>query len=86
MVWGREHAPFPIAAAGVSSAYYPGASAAHCYQRGHRAPLASFKGADAARKLNYLANITPQTANLNAGPWARLEEAGRDKVRRWETV
>jgi hypothetical protein len=53
-----------------------GASSAHGFQRGHRAPLASFKGPDAARELNYLSNITPQTVNLNAGPWARLEEDG----------
>ena len=65
---------------------YTGASAAHDYQRGHQAPLASFKGSQAARELNYLSNITPQRANLNAGPWARLEEAVRDHVRRWNTV
>ena len=65
---------------------YSGASAAHDYQRGHQAPLASFKGSHAARELNYFSNITPQRANLNAGPWARLEETVRDYVRRWETV
>ena len=65
---------------------YAGASAANDYQRGHQAPLASFKGAHAARELNYLSNITPQKAALNGGPWARLEEAVRKYVRRWETV
>ena len=65
---------------------YSGASAAHDYQRGHQAPLASFKGSAAARELNCFSNITPQRSNLNAGPWARLEEAVRDYVRRWEVV
>lgn len=65
---------------------YTGASSAHDYQRGHQAPLASFKGSHAARELNYFSNITPQRAALNAGPWARLEEAVRKYVRRWETV
>lgn len=65
---------------------YTGASSAHDYQRGHQAPLASFKGSHAARELNYFSNITPQRADLNAGPWARLEEAVREHVRRWENV
>lgn len=65
---------------------YKGASKAEGYQRGHQAPLASFKGSHAARELNYFSNITPQFADLNAGPWARLEELVRDYVRRWETV
>ncbi len=65
---------------------YAGAFNANDYQRGHQAPLASFKGSHAARELNYLSNITPQMSDLNAGPWARLEEAVRQYVRRWETV
>ncbi len=56
------------------------------YQRGHQAPLASFKGVHAARELNYLSNITPQRGALNGGPWKDLEDAVREYVRRWETV
>ena len=52
------------------------------YQRGHQAPLASFKGVHAARELNYLSNITPQRGALNGGPWKDLEDAVREYVRR----
>lgn len=47
--------------------------------RGHQAPLASFKGTHAWRETNFLSNITPQKPALNQGPWRRLE----DKVRRY---
>lgn len=44
--------------------------------RGHQAPLASLKGSYDASETNFLSNITPQSSNLNRGPWAQLE--------RWE--
>lgn len=47
--------------------------------RGHQAPLSSFKGRD-WRQTNYLSNITPQTSDLNQGAWRGLEEYVRDLV------
>jgi len=48
--------------------------------RGHQAPLASFKGTETWHETNYLSNITPQKANLNQGPWVQLEGAVRGLV------
>lgn len=45
--------------------------------RGHQAPLASFKGTPYWSQTNYLSNITPQKAALNQGPWKRVEDAVR---------
>jgi endonuclease G len=49
--------------------------------RGHQAPLASFKGYRNFYEANYLSNITPQKAALNQGPWKKLEEAVRRLVK-----
>lgn len=49
--------------------------------RGHQAPLASFKGSRHASKTNYLSNITPQKSDLNRGAWLKLENAIREVVR-----
>ena len=57
---------------------YQGAHAAHHYDRGHQAPLASFAGTPFWRSTNIYSNITPQSADLNEGPWVALEEAVRD--------
>jgi len=46
--------------------------------RGHQAPLASFKGTAHAFDTNFLSNITPQKSDLNQGPWKRLEDLERD--------
>ena len=54
--------------------------------RGHQAPLASFKGSRHASHTNYLSNITPQKSDLNQGPWKDLEEDVRDLVRTGQTV
>lgn len=50
--------------------------------RGHQAPLASFRGTLKADQTNYLSNVTPQRSALNRGPWRELEEAVRDVARR----
>ena len=47
------------------------------YDRGHQAPLASFKCKD-WENTNYLSNITPQKAALNQGAWRKLEDEVRD--------
>jgi len=60
---------------------YTKASAELDVDRGHQAPLASFKSTLYSRQTNYLSNITPQAKALNQGPWMRLEGAIRDLVR-----
>jgi len=65
---------------------YKGANAALSTDRGHQAPLASFKGSLSWRETNYLSNITPQKSALNQGPWKDLEDAVRELVQTWETV
>src|SRR3990167_3884724 len=49
--------------------------------RGHQAPLATFTGTSSWRDTNYLSNITPQSSDLNQGPWLALENAERELVR-----
>ena len=50
------------------------------YDRGHQAPLASFKGSRFASQVNYYSNITPQRPALNQGTWKRLESKVRNLV------
>jgi endonuclease G len=56
------------------------------YQRGHLAPLASFKGSRFASQANHFSNIVPQAPDLNQGPWVQLENHVRDIVRTGKTV
>lgn len=49
------------------------------YDRGHQAPLASFRGMN-WRVTNYTTNITPQSAELNRGAWVQLEKYERSLV------
>lgn len=65
---------------------YKGANSAISVDRGHQAPLASFKGSRFASQSNMLSNITPQKKDMNQGPWKNLEEAVRDLVRTGKTV
>ena len=65
---------------------YKGANGKLDVDRGHQAPLASFKGSRHASQSNLLSNITPQKKDLNQGPWKNLEEAVRDLVRTGKTV
>ncbi|MFP3498073.1 DNA/RNA non-specific endonuclease [Pseudomonas sp. SIMBA_059] len=57
---------------------YNGANVALKVDRGHQANLASMAGVADWPTLNYLSNITPQKADLNQGPWARLEDQERN--------
>lgn len=59
---------------------YRGAHEALGTDRGHLAPLASFKGKN-WQQTNYLSNIVPQKSALNRGEWAKLESYVRDLVR-----
>jgi endonuclease G len=52
---------------------YKGAYKTLNTDRGHQAPLASFKGTKYWAETNYLSNITPQKSALNRGPWRILE-------------
>lgn len=45
--------------------------------RGHQVPLAAFEGSPFWRTVNYLSNITPQSADLNQGAWMHVEELER---------
>lgn len=54
------------------------------FDRGHQAPLASFKNHSKWYVLNYLSNITPQKKELNSGPWKNLEAAERRLVKQYE--
>ena len=56
------------------------------YDRGHQAPLASFKGSRFASQVNYYSNITPQRSDMNQGPWKDLEEKVRGLVRKHHRV
>jgi len=61
----------------LEKADYSKAYKKHRYDRGHQAPLASFAGTVFWRATNFLSNITPQKADLNRGPWKKLESAVR---------
>ena len=65
---------------------YSGASEANGIDRGHQAPLASFKGTSSWWTTNYLSNITPQKKDLNQGPWQTLEQRVRDLVVHYDYV
>lgn len=60
---------------------YDGAHGELGTNRGHQAPLASFRGTLQGDQANYLSNITPQKAALNQGPWGALEDAVRALAR-----
>lgn len=49
------------------------------YDRGHQAPLASFRGMN-WEVTNYTTNITPQAAALNRGAWVALEKYERSLI------
>jgi endonuclease G len=50
------------------------------YDRGHLAPLASFKGSRDASQVDYYSNIVPQKKDLNEGSWQKLEQIERNIV------
>jgi endonuclease G len=54
--------------------------------RGHQAPLASFKATTYWADTNYYSNITPQKSDLNQGPWVKIEEMERDLARAGDVV
>lgn len=70
----------------LETADYTGAFADIGTDRGHQVPLASFSNTTDWDDTNYLSNITPQSSDLNQGPWVDLEEAVRDYVRTGQDV
>lgn len=65
----------------IPSDYRPLSKEPYSFDRGHQAPLASFKNHPKWYRLNYLSNITPQKKYLNRGPWKRLESKEREMAR-----
>ena len=65
----------------LEPADYTGAHAALGTDRGHQAPIASFRGTGKAKETNFLSNITPQMSALNRGAWVSLENAVRTLAR-----
>lgn len=59
---------------------YKSAYESYDYNRGHQAPLGSFKRSVYASQTNHLSNITPQRSDLNQGPWKELESNVRELV------
>ena len=59
---------------------YTNASSEGDYDRGHQAPLGSFRNSVHASQTNHLSNITPQKEDLNRGPWVKLESHIRTLV------
>lgn len=65
---------------------YKDANAVLKTDRGHQVPLASFSNTNYWSQTNYLSNITPQSSNLNQGPWVKLENAVRSLARTGQNV
>jgi len=76
-VWRSD--PLLDPAETLEPADYKGASD---FDRGHLAPLASFRGSKDASQVNYLSNIAPQYPGLNQGTWLGLEIYVRELT--WE--
>lgn len=56
------------------------------YDRGHLAPLGSFKGSRFASQVNFYSNIVPQKSTLNRGAWKNLEGKVRSLVNTYDHV
>ena len=93
LVWGdlklrRKYVLDPFLSPSQSLTFEDYKGASHCdnkktgYDKGHLAPLGSFKNSVHAYQAQYLSNIVPQTRKLNQGPWRRLEEQVRDFVKK----
>jgi len=65
---------------------YHRASIEQDYDRGHLAPLGSFRNSRFAAQVNLYSNIVPMCSALNRGPWNRLEEDVRALVARYGRV
>lgn len=67
----------------VTPADYTGSG----FDRGHLCPSADRSATEQANSATFLmTNITPQTPDLNQGPWEKLESYSRSMVRRGGTL
>jgi len=97
LVWGelkakRKYIPDPLLSLDHSLKFKDYKGASRCdgkgagYDKGHLAPLGSFKASPYIYQAQYLSNIVPQSRKLNQGPWRMLEERVRDFVKRGNIV
>ena len=97
LVWGdlksrRKYVLDPFLSPSQSLTFKDYRGASNCdgknagYDKGHLAPVGSFKASVYAYQAQYLSNIVPQTRKLNQGPWRKLEEQVRDFVKRGNEV
>ena len=56
------------------------------FDRGHQAPLASFRNHDKWYVVNYLSNITPQKKFLNQGAWNKVEGVERKLSKKYGEI
>ena len=93
LVWGnlkeeRKYVLDPLLSPAQSLRFKDYKGASNCdgkklgYDKGHLAPLGSFKASPFAYQAQYLSNIVPQTRALNQGPWRKLEEQVRSFVKK----
>ena len=67
----------------ITPAIYSGSG----FDRGHLCPSADRSNSDEANSATFLmTNMTPQTHDLNAGPWEKLETYARSLARRGATL
>ena len=96
VVWGelkseRKYKTDPLFPESLSYKDYAGASdcdkkVKRGYDKGHLAPLGSFKGSLFSYQAQYLTNIAPQKRDLNQGAWQRLESYIRSFVKTGKEV
>ena len=98
ILWGnlkskRDYTLDPhIQKKGLSYSDYKGASncdkkgRAFGYDKGHLAPLGSFKASVYAYEAQYTSNIVPQKSDLNQGPWRIFEEKVRKFIKKGNEV
>ena len=73
-------------AGGSKRGAIPSNKAVKGYDKGHLAPVGSFKNSLFAYQAQYMTNIVPQSRNLNQGPWHKLEKHIRDFVKTGKEV
>ena len=97
LVWGelkaeRKYIQDPLLSPNQSLKFKDYKGASNCdgksagYDKGHLAPLGSFKASPYIYQAQYLSNIVPQARKLNQGPWKTLEEQVRVFVKKGNVV
>lgn len=97
LIWGklkekRQYVVDPLLPSSQALTFKNYKGASNCdgkglgYDKGHLAPLGSFKASSFAYQAQYLSNIVPQKRNLNRGPWKKLEQQVRQFVKKGNEV